>query len=53
MNYIKDIVANHPEIEKIIVGLPHDLYGNDTRQLDKTLQFIDKLREVFPDQEIV
>lgn len=38
---------------KIIVGLPYDLYGIDTKQLDKTQKFIDKLKDIFPNQEIL
>ncbi len=35
-------------IHTIVVGLPYDLYGIDTRQLEKTKKFISKLRSIFP-----
>ncbi len=36
----------------IVVGLPYDLYNNDTRQLDKTKKFIQKLEKIFPKLKI-
>lgn len=52
ISYIKDILKNY-SITHIVVGLPYDLYGKDTKQLKKTELFIEKLREIFPHQEIV
>lgn len=37
----------------LVVGLPYDLYWLDTKQLDKTNKFIEKLKDIFPEQEVV
>lgn len=50
--YIKDVLKNY-SVTHIVVGLPYDLYGKDTKQLKKTELFIEKLREIFPHQQIV
>ncbi len=39
-------------MQKIVVWLPYDLYGIDTKQLEKTQVFIKKLKNIFPDIEI-
>lgn len=52
MKYIK-LKVWEEEITDIIVWLPYDLYGTDTRQLDKTQKFIQKLKEIFPLVNIV
>lgn len=39
--------------QMIVVGLPYDLYWVDTKQLDKTQKFIEKLWSIFPKLEIV
>lgn len=36
-------------ISIIVVWLPYDLYGVNTKQLEKTLKFIDKIKIIFPD----
>ena len=36
-------------ISVIVVWLPYDLYGKNTKQLDKTKRFIEKLSQDFPD----
>ena len=41
------------EISKIIIWLPFDLYGKDLNQLNKTKKFISKLRNIFPNIEII
>lgn len=41
------------EFNIIIVWLPYDLYGKKERQLNKTKDFIKKLEDIFPDQEII
>lgn len=48
IKYLKKIVLEK-KIEGIVVWLPYDLYNKDTRQLDKTLKFIEKLKLIFPD----
>jgi len=53
VSYLKKYFSENTEISTIIVGLPYDLYGVDTRQLDKTLKFIEKLRDIFSDKEII
>lgn len=48
IKYLKKIVLEK-KIEGIVVWLPYDLYNKDTKQLDKTLKFIEKLKLIFPD----
>ena len=36
-----------------VVGLPYDLYGIKTKQLEKTQKFIEKLKLIFPNSEVV
>jgi len=50
--YIKNILQEY-SITHIVVGLPYDLYGIDMKQLDKTKKFIEKLRDIFPEYEVV
>jgi putative holliday junction resolvase len=52
IRYLKKLVFDRKS-EKMIVGLPYDLYGIDTKQLDKTKKFIKKLKDIFPDVEII
>ena len=40
-------------ISVLVVWLPYDLYGIDTRQLDKTQKFIEKLKNIFPHLEVL
>jgi len=53
ISYIKKYIKEKPELHHIIVGLPYDLYGKDTKQLEKTQKFIEKLRDIFPDKEVI
>lgn len=39
-------------ITTIVVGLPYDLYGKKTKQLEKTKLFMEKLSQDFPDIKI-
>jgi len=48
IKYLKKIVLEK-KIEGIVVWLPYDLYNKDSKQLDKTLKFIEKLKLIFPD----
>lgn len=41
------------EISKIVVGMPYDLYGKEKKQLQKTQNFIEKLKIEFPDYEVI
>ena len=52
IRYLKKLVRERMP-EKMIVGLPYDLYGIDTKQLDKTKKFIEKLHDIFPELEII
>ncbi|PIE85571.1 Holliday junction resolvase RuvX [Candidatus Gracilibacteria bacterium] len=52
INELKKIFKEK-SITKIIVGLPYDLYGIKNAQLDKTRSFINKLKSIFPDKEII
>lgn len=51
--YLKKLIENDTEIGAIIVWLPYDLYGIDTRQLEKTQSFIQKLQAIFPDIDVI
>lgn len=52
MKYIKSYLASH-EIDAIIVWAPYDLYWIDTRQLDKTHVFFEKLQSIFPKYDCI
>lgn len=41
------------KISVIVVWLPYDLYGKDKKQLEKTEKFIEKLKDIFSEIEIV
>lgn len=51
INILKRFIDSY-NIKTIVVWLPYDLYNNDTRQLDRTNKFIDKLRIIFPTLDI-
>jgi len=40
-------------ISKIIIWLPYDLYWVENKQLKKTKKFISKLKNIFPNIEII
>lgn len=40
-------------ISTIIVWLPFDLYWKDKKQLEKTEKFIERLKNIFPEIEII
>lgn len=47
VNELKKIIKEK-NIEVIVVWLPYDLYGKDKRQLERTLDFIEKIKNIFP-----
>ena len=47
-NYLKD----YPDISEIVVWLPYDLYGIDTKQLEKTQMFIRELKKKYKNVKI-
>lgn len=49
---IKKVILQK-DISKIIIWLPYDLYWKDFTQFDRTKKFISKLKEIFPDNEII
>lgn len=53
VGWLKKYFKNNAGVEKIVVWLPYDLYGKDTRQLDKTLKFTQKLKDIFPEKSII
>lgn len=53
MRYLKKYFNDHTNIDTIIVWMPYDLYGVDTKQLDKTKLFVDKLQDIFPKKHII
>ena len=52
ISYIKKYIREN-ETDGIIVGLPYDLYWKDLRQLEKTQDFIEKLKDIFPKLSII
>lgn len=46
-------ILNDYNVQDIVVGLPYDLYGTNTKQLEKTQKFIEKLIDIFPDYNII
>jgi RNase H-fold protein (predicted Holliday junction resolvase) len=52
ISYLKKLFIELPECRDVVIGLPYDLYGIDSRQLDRTHKFIDKLKEIFPNKII-
>jgi len=53
ISYLKKVFRENLEIDTIVVGLPYDLYGSDTKQLDKTWLFIEKLTSIFPKKHVI
>lgn len=53
IDYLKKILSQNPDITHIIVGLPYDLYDRDTKQLEKTQKFIQKLWIIFSEKTII
>lgn len=53
ISYLKKLLNQNKEVGTIVIGLPYDLYGVDTKQLDKTIKFKDKLQEIFTEIDIV
>lgn len=51
INILKKYIKNY-DIKVIVVWLPYDLYNTDLKQLNKTKQFIEKLKIIFPDIKI-
>lgn len=46
-------IKEKENLKTIVVWLPYDLYGIKTKQLEKTKNFIEKLKSIFPDVEVV
>jgi putative Holliday junction resolvase len=40
-------------ITKIVIGMPYDLYGIHLKQSEKTKKFIQKLKNIFPNIEMI
>lgn len=53
ISWLKKYFSKHDNISHIVVWLPFDLYWVDTRQLDKTKKFIEKLTDIFPEKIVV
>jgi len=53
ISWLKKFFKNSENISHIIVWLPYDLYGMDTKQLDKTTSFIRKLQWIFPEIMVI
>ncbi len=52
VSYLRKLILEYGDITHIVIGIPHDLYGKDTHQLEKTQKFKQKLVLLFPDIEI-
>lgn len=52
LQYLKKLEQEY-SYETILVGLPYDLYGKNTKQLEKTEKFIKKLQLFFPEKNII
>lgn len=50
---LKKIFLENDNYDTIIVWLPYDLYWNNTRQIDKTIKFIEKLKIIFASKKII
>lgn len=46
-------IISEKDISKIVIGMPYDLYWVKTKQLEKTKKFVEKLKNIFPDMEII
>jgi len=53
ISYLKEIFIENKNITKIVVWLPYDLYGKDTKQLERTQKFIEKLKNIFLEKEVI
>ncbi len=53
ITFLKRYFQENKETEDIIVGLPYDLYGKKIIQLEKTQKFIEKLKDIFPEKNII
>lgn len=49
---LKKFISEY-KISVIVVWLPYDLYGKDKKQLEKTEKFIEKLKDIFSEIEII
>lgn len=53
IEHLKKLFQEQWDISSLIVGLPYDLYGKKLHQLQKTQRFIEKLKNIFPEKEII
>lgn len=51
INILKKYIKEY-KIKVIVVWLPYDLYNKNLRQLEKTKNFISKLKNILPDIEV-
>jgi putative holliday junction resolvase len=52
ISQLKKIISEK-NISKIVIGMPYDLYGIKIKQSEKTKKFIEKLKNIFPQVEIL
>ncbi|NDK08484.1 Holliday junction resolvase RuvX [Candidatus Gracilibacteria bacterium] len=50
---LRNFFEQNNSFDTIVVGLPYDLFEKDTKQLDKTTKFIEKLKNIFPNMKVV
>ena len=48
---IKKLISEY-KTTTIVVWLPYDLYNRDTKQLEKTRKFVNKLKNIFQGQKV-
>lgn len=49
---IKKIIKDK-NIQSIVLWMPFDLYGKNLKQMEKTKHFSQKLKEIFPEMDII
>lgn len=50
---LRNFFEQNNSFDTIVVWLPYDLFEKDTKQLDKTTKFIEKLKNIFPNMKVV
>jgi len=52
LNYIRNYVERE-QVEKFVVGLPRQMNGADSQSMQYITPFVKKMRELFPDIELI
>ncbi|MCP4523424.1 MAG: Holliday junction resolvase RuvX [Candidatus Gracilibacteria bacterium] len=51
LSVLKKYIAEY-KIKTIVIGLPYDLYGKKTKQLEKTKRYMENLKTNFPEIQV-